>query len=498
MPRNIIQYDLLISCPGDIQDEIDLINKSVDKFNQQFSEALGISIRTRHWSKSSYSQSGNKPQNILNEQFVNDCDAAVAIFWTRFGTPTDNFGSGTEEEIENMLSSHKQVFMYFCEKPIAPAEMNTDGYSKIQEFKKRYQDLGLYFTYNTNEKFESLFFAHLTEYFISQKRISAMDSSRPDLNVMGLCESNISEVATMSHYTPIINGQTANEVLDKIKGTFDQINSIHLKNNPPTGLSFAAAMQKPLEIDSDIKEFISKIAQSSVIELEDDFFDLGNLSENSIGRAANILGYAGDALIGTEKEKQKYHLIMSIPTLYQTFMGMFYFHENFKNLYELRLCLNNSGNTYDEDIDITLALPTDSIVTLDTFPCTDYNQKKYLLDDCDMQQIFGIPSTVNYMDYTSSCIKNTFTPTTGHMHSIYGRDVAQEFSDTLSEIFCYEYYPSGDITYIKLHIDYLKQHTSVAFPTVLFFKEPLDNISYELTSKNNHDIKKATLEISTN
>ena len=34
---------------------------------------------------------------------MRDCDAAVAIFWTKFGTPTDKYGSGTEEEIEEML-----------------------------------------------------------------------------------------------------------------------------------------------------------------------------------------------------------------------------------------------------------------------------------------------------------------------------------------------------------------------------------------------------------
>ena len=51
MPRNVTQYDLLISCPGDIKDEIPLINKAVEEFNSSFSDALGISIRTKHWSK---------------------------------------------------------------------------------------------------------------------------------------------------------------------------------------------------------------------------------------------------------------------------------------------------------------------------------------------------------------------------------------------------------------------------------------------------------------
>ena len=105
MAQNVTLYNLLISCPGDIKEEVTLIEAAVDEFNELYAETLGITIKTRHWSKSSYAQSGGKPQALLNEQFVNKCDAAVAIFWTRFGSPTDEYGSGTEEEIEIMLQS---------------------------------------------------------------------------------------------------------------------------------------------------------------------------------------------------------------------------------------------------------------------------------------------------------------------------------------------------------------------------------------------------------
>ena len=113
MAQNVVLYNLLISCPGDVQGEVKLIEDAVGEFNELYTKPLGITIQTRHWSKSSYAQSGGKPQALLNEQFVSECDAAVAIFWTRFGTPTDEYGSGTEEEIEIMLQSGKQVFMYF-------------------------------------------------------------------------------------------------------------------------------------------------------------------------------------------------------------------------------------------------------------------------------------------------------------------------------------------------------------------------------------------------
>ena len=57
-----------------------------------FGELNNITLVIKHWSKDSYPQSGDKPQELLNKQFVNDCDAAISNFWTRFGTPTDKYG----------------------------------------------------------------------------------------------------------------------------------------------------------------------------------------------------------------------------------------------------------------------------------------------------------------------------------------------------------------------------------------------------------------------
>ena len=85
MAQNVTLYNLLISCPGDVKSEITIIEEAVNEFNELYAEPLGLTVQTRHWSKSSYAQSGGKPQELLNNQFVEKCDAAVAIFWTRFG-----------------------------------------------------------------------------------------------------------------------------------------------------------------------------------------------------------------------------------------------------------------------------------------------------------------------------------------------------------------------------------------------------------------------------
>ena len=118
MAQNVTLYNLLISCPGDVKDEVAIIESAVEEFNELYAEPLGITIKTRHWGKSSYAQSGGKPQALLNEQFVNKCDAAVAIMWTKFGSPTDDYSSGTETIFYKGIMSSEKVLDF-------PVDCNT-------------------------------------------------------------------------------------------------------------------------------------------------------------------------------------------------------------------------------------------------------------------------------------------------------------------------------------------------------------------------------------
>ena len=47
MPKSVIQYSLLISCPGDIKEEINCVEECVTQFNTLYSDALGIEIVTK-------------------------------------------------------------------------------------------------------------------------------------------------------------------------------------------------------------------------------------------------------------------------------------------------------------------------------------------------------------------------------------------------------------------------------------------------------------------
>lgn len=202
---------------------------------------------------------------MLNEQFVNSCDAAVAILWTRFGTPTDEYRSGTEEEVEIMLSTGKQVFMYFSDKPLSPSQMNEESYKKVQAFRDKYKDRSIYFTYSSDKEFKTLFFAHLSQYFLSEKRVAEVKGERhSELKIVGIDQTqHISEEAPIISFVPNTE-MTISKYLEKIRTLFDDISARKLEKRielPERIAKYALALNKPVEISEDERKIIYSVAE---------------------------------------------------------------------------------------------------------------------------------------------------------------------------------------------------------------------------------------------
>lgn len=163
--RDVKQYEILVSCPSDVRKESEIIQRVFERFNSTVGKANAINIHQVHWKKDAYPESGGSPQSLLNKQIVDKSDAVIAILWTRFGTPTEAYGSGTEEEIERTLQSGKQVFLYFSDVPIPPSRFDATEHGKVKAFREKYKSRGIYTTYATCEEFEQLLFDHLLAHF---------------------------------------------------------------------------------------------------------------------------------------------------------------------------------------------------------------------------------------------------------------------------------------------------------------------------------------------
>ena len=495
MPQNVTLYNLLISCPGDVKEEITLIESSVDEFNEYYADTLGITIKTRHWSKSSYSQSGGKPQSLLNEQIVDKCDAAVAIFWTKFGSPTDEYASGTEEEIERMLQSGKQVFMYFSDKPISPSQMNDEGYKKIQAFRAKYKDRGIYFTYSSNDEFRKLFFAHLSMFFLSEKRVKEATSERvSELKLVGIDElGKLSEVASVYPFT-INTDTTLSQYLDTIRSMYQEISCMNVGKRMPVNSFHIAGFKTPIEIDENERKYLESMAEYLELDLPDHFFDLGNLVKDTL--SSTVL--TGLSLSGTTEEKQKYKKIKKLHENISKALEWAPIEKAFSNRNCMRLAIQNCGKAIDEDIEITFEIPKNSLLTLDNFPRFNNDEMGYLLNDCDMSVLFGISSTAEYVNYAESerNHSNSYTPRNYGLPG-YVPNYSNDFIDEWNDVFCYSIYPDKDKFIIKLKVDYIKHNTTVAFPSILFINGMISEIPYKITSKNNPNIVDGIINVST-
>ena len=498
MAKQITQYELLISCPGDIVDEVKIIEDVVDKFNQQFSATLGISILTRHWSKSSYPQSGSKPQQIINQQFVEDCDAAIAMFWTRFGTPTDKYGSGSEEEIEIMLEKGKQIFMYFCDKQVEPSQIDPKQYNKITKFRKKYKDRGLFYCYNTNEEFKELINAHLTMHFLTLSKVRSLAEQQPVLLLKSVNDGKIVDYAMVEKFD--FGGLKRKEDrVEEIEHMLNDIAKMKISSNSNNNAD-RYSLCKEVEINEDTKKYIRHTADVLEIELDSHFFDLGNLRENSFTTAA-ILGGRRE-LVGDITAKEKYQKILELEGLIRDSISWYSVEKCYGNNVGVKFLLANDGNTFDEDIDIELTIDKEIFLAHYAFGVLEEGTLSGFKEYYSLSDIFTIKATEKYMDYESSCKPLTQINPSSQPVGINifdNTDYEEEYFDELDNIFDYDIYEVNDKILLKVHFDYIKQHSMIAFPTPIFLHNLSENkfISYKITSKHYPDVINGEIELQT-
>lgn len=203
MAKDIKVFDMLISCPSDVSGYVELLERKINHFNNYFGRKNDVIIRCRYWSNDTYSEFGDSPQKLVDKQIVDSSDMVVAVFWTRFGTATENYGSGTEEEIERMLSDNKQVFLYFLDKPVSLSQIDLSQYAKIQEFMEKHKKDGIYFSVPDENALASKFEDNLELYFDSLIRGSELKKNSGKKEILWVDdrpENNVYERNVLEHY----------------------------------------------------------------------------------------------------------------------------------------------------------------------------------------------------------------------------------------------------------------------------------------------------------
>ena len=169
--NNVLELKCFIASPGDTIEERNACEEVFEDINNGLGKILGFRLSSLRWEKDIYPSVGEYGQQVINEQIDGNYDLFIGIMKTRFGTPTPQAGSGTEEEFDIAYERWKNgeidnIFFYFGN-PIMPLnEIDPIQYQKVIGFKRRIGEQGvLYLEYTNNEDFKKQLAKSLTKYF---------------------------------------------------------------------------------------------------------------------------------------------------------------------------------------------------------------------------------------------------------------------------------------------------------------------------------------------
>ena len=108
-----------------------------------------------------------------------------------FGTPTPRSDSGTLEEFEAAVARHKEdpssvsVMFYFKDAPRAPMDIDPEQLQKVQEFRKKYKEEGIYGTFTDTVTFKETLQINLTRLAIEWQRVEKTGRHNSPIEPLG-------------------------------------------------------------------------------------------------------------------------------------------------------------------------------------------------------------------------------------------------------------------------------------------------------------------------
>ncbi len=154
-------FNVMIASPGDVASERSIIRDVVYEWNAVHASVRKIVLLPIGWESHSSPEMGASPQSIINNQILGKCDLLVGVFWTRIGTATDDFASGTVEEIERHIESGKPAMLYFSSQPVAMDTVDLEQLARLKAFRDSCRTRGLFESYDSHSDFKEKFYRHL-------------------------------------------------------------------------------------------------------------------------------------------------------------------------------------------------------------------------------------------------------------------------------------------------------------------------------------------------
>ncbi len=178
-------FKVMIASPSDVAAERNVIREVLTEWNNVNADRRRTVLLPVGWETHSVPEVGDRPQSIINKQILRGCDLLVGVFWTRLGTETGDYQSGTVEEIEEHLKAGKPAMLYFSDAPVMMGSVEEAQYSRLRQFRSDCMARGLLESYSSVTEFRDKFYRQLQiklngdEYFCSDTRSNQLEKLPP-------------------------------------------------------------------------------------------------------------------------------------------------------------------------------------------------------------------------------------------------------------------------------------------------------------------------------
>ena len=196
MPYNAIVYKVMIASPSDVASERNIIREVLSEWNIVNADTRKIVLLPVGWETHTSPTMGKRPQSIINKQILQNCDLLVGVFWTRNGTSTGEYVSGTVEEIEEHIKAGKPAMLYFSGAPVHPDSVDNDQYTELKKFKESCKSRSIFETYSDLNDFKSKFYRQL-QIKLNQNSFFSKDATSPEV-LRNLNETILSNIPSLT------------------------------------------------------------------------------------------------------------------------------------------------------------------------------------------------------------------------------------------------------------------------------------------------------------
>lgn len=169
--NSIIEITCFIASPGDTSEERNACENIFDEINHGLGRSKGFRLVSLRWENDVYSSVADYGQQVVNRQVDGKYDLFIGIMKSRFGTPTPQAGSGTEEEFNIAYDKYQNgeignLFFYFGIPDKTAYELDLDQFQKVKDFREKIEKEGVVpKQYQGLENFKKILKSDLENYF---------------------------------------------------------------------------------------------------------------------------------------------------------------------------------------------------------------------------------------------------------------------------------------------------------------------------------------------